>query len=497
VSAAVRPARILIVEDEAVVAADLQASLERLGYDVLGIADTGEEAVRMSEAYSPEVVLMDIRLKGRMDGIAAAATIRENWSIAVVFITASSSDQSLVRATSTGAYAYLLKPIRVDELNAAVVIALQQHRLAKDLLSEQTWLRNMLESVSDGVIATDAEGRVRYMNAAGEALTGVSSKEADGKPIEAVYVLATMANEPVEFCQLRKALQTQSSISKSRFLLRARSGRVIPIEDAASPILQGGRVIGAIAVFTDMSERVRTERDAEHERERLEEQVQAAAEALGSTRSDLRALSSRLMAAQEEERRRVARELHDDLGQHTAIAEFELQALASRLSPSHPEHQLVESVRRRVSDLSSTLRHVAHCLHPASVEQLGLTAALRALADEYRQQGAEVYFVAPTDIPAPPLPTATALYRIAQEALRNAVKHAEGAPVRILLKQAGEELHLKVEDAGPGFELNQVRGKGLGLLSMQERAYAARGTVLFRTAPGDGTLVFVRVPLES
>src|SRR5262249_2288099 len=128
-------------------------------------------------------------------------------------------------------------------------------------------------------------------------------------------------------------------------------------------------------------------------------------------------------------------------------------------------HPLLEQVRQRIADLSTRLREVSHQLHPSVVEHLGLHAALRGLVDDYSQNGMELSFVAGCAGGEPPLDIATALYRIAQEALRNASKHAEGAPVRMTLDETGREFQLKIEDAGPGFDLNRVRGKrGLGLL---------------------------------
>jgi PAS domain S-box-containing protein len=497
VSAVIRGVRILIVEDEPVVAADLQTSLEGLGYQIVGVENAGADAVRSARQSRPDLVLMDIGLKGSMDGIAAAEAIHTNSNTPVVFLTGDSKEETMVRASSAGPYGYLLKPFRTKELNATILVALQQHRLGRELFTEQTWLRTMLQSLSDGVMATDAHGLVRYINPAGEALTGCSLAAALGKPIEEVYRLTTMENTPVDLCQLRIALRTRSPVAKRRFLMHSCEDRVLPIEDAASPVLVGGDVVGAVTVFFDISEQIRKERELEIERDRLAERIQLTTEALGNTRAELRALSGHLITAQEEERRRVARELHDDLSQRAALAAMELERIAPLLSGKSKNCQnALQIVRQQIAELSDGLRDVSHRLHPSVIEHLGLAEALSTLVNDYRRNGVDASFLARDVAADVPLSTGTTLYRIAQEALRNASKYAAGAPVRVTLEQISAELRLRIEDAGPGFDVNQVRAKGgLGLLNLQERARLVGGTLLLRTRPGDGTMILVRVPL--
>lgn len=489
--------RILIVEDQAVTAADLRDSLETLGYHIVATVDTGSKAVRVARESSPDVVLMDIRLRGSMDGIAAADEIRKQWNVPVVFVTATADEDVLQRASVAGAYGYLLKPFRPNELNAAILVAMQRHRLARELFTEQTWLRTVLESLSDAVIATDGEGRVRYMNAAAEALLGVCFAQVGGQPIEDVARLTTVSNQPIEAPPLRHALRTNSAVEKGRFLMRSWDGRVVPVENSASPIQASGAVIGAVSVIVDITERIRRERELELERERLAEEVQTTAEALGHTRTELRALADHLMTAQEDERRRVARELHDDLSQRAAVADIDLQGLAALLPHDDEKgRQILMSVRQKIGELSTVLREISHRLHPAAVEDLGLGPALRALVTDYCESGVDATLVARSHSLDLPLNVATALYRIAQEALRNAAKHAKGAPVKVVLERYEGEVLLRIEDDGPGFDLSRVRGKGgLGLLSMQERARLVGGMFMLHCIPGDGAVVTVRVPL--
>jgi two-component system CheB/CheR fusion protein len=269
--------------------------------------------------------------------------------------------------------------------------------------------------------------------------------------------------------------------------------------DSAAPILEAGQLVGAVAVFLDKSDRLRAEQAGDERRGRLELQASASEEALGHSRQKLLALSARLMNAQEEERRRVARELHDDLSQHAALAEFEAGRMEQMLPVTTGEAQeRIRSMRGHIRMLNIRLHEIAYGLHPSILEDIGLAAAIRSLAEEYRRAGLEVRLTVRDTPPDLSISVATALYRITQEALRNAYKHAAAAEVRLTLIRVGGEFRLTVEDAGPGFDLLTIQRKGgLGLLSMEERARLAGGSLLVRTQPGCGTLLLVRVPAEG
>jgi PAS domain S-box-containing protein len=488
--------RVLIVEDESLVAADLRMTVEDLGYEVVGVAATAHGALELAEEFQPELVLMDIQLRGAMDGTAAAETIRRRWQLPVVFLTANANDRTIARARAVGSYGYLLKPFRVQELNATMSLAIEQHRSMRGLFAEGTWLRTVLDSLTDAVIATDSIASVLYLNPSAERLTGWSWTEAYGKAIEELCDLRTIAGGPVERCQLRRTLEAEAPIGRERFLLLSRDGQTTPIEDAASPILNAGQLVGAVAIMQNITERVKQEALREAELDRLEDQVKKASDALGDSRAELRALSAHLITTQELEQRRLARELHDDFGQQAAILGMHLERALDHLGkePRTTEH-LLRKMRDEIFQLSLRLREMSHYLHPPVLEDLGLVAALRSLILGFRNEGEEVSFRLPDEIPTVSLDAATALYRIAQEALKNARKHAPGAPIHVTLANRDGALELVIRDAGPGFDLLQARlSGGLGLLSMHERARLVHGSLLIDSRLGDGTEIAVRVP---
>lgn len=140
--------RILIAEDEQVVALDVESGLDDLGYEVVGVVSSAAEAVRLTEETRPDLVLMDIQLDGPSDGIVAAEEIRRRWQIPVVFVTASAGQEILFRAKAAGPYGYITKPFRVNELNATIAVALERRRLTRDLEESNTELTRFSYAVS-------------------------------------------------------------------------------------------------------------------------------------------------------------------------------------------------------------------------------------------------------------------------------------------------------------------------------------------------------------
>ena len=229
------------------------------------------------------------------------------------------------------------------------------------------------------------------------------------------------------------------------------------------------------------------------ERKQLEDNLNHATEELSTKQVELRALSGRLLATQEEERRRIALELHDDLAQRAAVIELAMDRVAKLMATGNGA-EVVTAARAHLSDLALELRKVSHRLYPSAIVDLGLVPALKALAREFNEAGGEVTFEGLVASPGLSPEHATAFYRIAQEALNNARKHAPNAPVRLRFNATDRYLSLLIEDAGPGFNAQKVRnGRGLGLLSMQERARMIGGKLLVRSRPGRGTRISVHV----
>jgi PAS domain S-box-containing protein len=247
-------AQILVVEDEGVVAKCIQNDLQSMGYSVPEVASSGEEAVQQAEGTRPDLVLMDVVLKGNMDGIEAAERIRQNLDVPIVYLTAYEDVETLSRAKITEPFGYLLKPFEERELHATIEMALYKHRTEAQLKATERWLATTLHSIADSMIATDARLRIRLINPAAERLLGCGAHEAFGRDLAEICTLVR-GDEPTVLESLAAtAAREQRSMSLTGDLT-AHDGRETPVEGSLAPILDDGRSWGFVFILRDIGER--------------------------------------------------------------------------------------------------------------------------------------------------------------------------------------------------------------------------------------------------
>jgi signal transduction histidine kinase len=231
------------------------------------------------------------------------------------------------------------------------------------------------------------------------------------------------------------------------------------------------------ALVAEVSERMRTER------------------MLDASRHELRSLAAELLRVQEEERRRISRDLHDDINQRLALLAVELEAL-DRPLPMMPQERcrVVRAVQDRVAELSEDVRHLAYQLHPSILDDLGLPIALQRLVDDFTARtGITGQFVNRGVSKTLPQDIATCLYRVTQESLGNIARHAQASTMSVELSRTQDTLTIVIADDGVGFDPQHARN-GLGLLSMKERIALMNGSLDITSTAGKGTHVCVRVP---
>ena len=276
-----------------------------------------------------------------------------------------------------------------------------------------------------------------------------------------------------------------------RWLVKKDGGRVFVTGTVVAIRNASGKLLGFAKILLNTT-------DAELARERAEGRAQGAQLQLTELQSQLRALTAALQTSQEDERRRIARELHDDLAQRLAAVELGLTLLQQNLPKDLlTVHAEFEKVKAYVGSATNEVRRLSHQLHPSVLDDFGLAVALRQLSLDFQIERSRPVEFLLGDLPDKiPVGLGLVFYRIAQEALRNIVKHAGQHPVTITLTAKDEHLHMSVEDTGPGFDIQALQGHpGLGLRSMQERAWLAGGTCSITSHPGRGTTVEVTAPL--
>ena len=246
--------RILIVEDELIVSADIAARLERMGYQVIGQADQAEQAVKICLEQQPDLVLMDIRLKGEMDGIAAASRIHSHSSIPIVFLTAHADESTLQRAKISEPYGYILKPFEERELRIVVEVSLYRSKIDRQLAQSREFLATILQSINDAVIACDDSWCVSYINPAAELLIGANTEQVLQKPIvQVLQIMQLESKMPISPKDL--ASQDDSKSAGTEFLLREQGGnlRRVILNTARLKLRVGGCEDAAVFMLRDVT----------------------------------------------------------------------------------------------------------------------------------------------------------------------------------------------------------------------------------------------------
>ena len=253
--------RIFVVEDESIVSLEIQTRLKALGYEIAGSAASGEEAIRKILASKPDLILMDIRIKGDIDGIETAAEVRKNLEIPVIFLTAYADETTLQRAKITDPFGYIIKPFEERELNINIEIALYKDITQKLLREKDKWLSTILKSIGDAVIATDQNGKIRFINKAAADLTGYTETEALGNDLNNIFKIRSEMTKKVVENPFQKVMQTGEIVGLANHTeLISKEGSIYPIADSGSPIRDNyGNIVGVVIVFQDLSYYKKTE----------------------------------------------------------------------------------------------------------------------------------------------------------------------------------------------------------------------------------------------
>ena len=491
---------ILIVEDEGVVAADLALKLKQLGYDVAGTAESGEEAVALAMKLHPDLVLMDIWLKGPMDGIEAAETIRRGHDVPVIYLTAHSDPATLARAKVTGPFGYILKPFEQRELATQVEMALYRHQTDRELRQQREWFRVTLSSIGDAVIATDVEGRLTFLNPIAESLTGWMTEEALGLPVQSIFrVVNEQTGKPLEEPVTHVLSSGQAVALANHAALVGKNGQTVPIEDSAAPILDAAsQMIGVVLVFHDVTEKRRSEEALAKAKDELEQRVAERTAELAQRAVQLRALTGELTLAEQRERSRLAKVLHDHLQQLLVAAKFRAAVLGR--GGDELIKQAIKELEDLIDESIDVSRDLTAELSPPILHEAGLNAGLqwlaRRMADKY---GLFVDLEIEEDGRLPEQ-LKILLFDSVRELLFNTVKHAQTSSAAVNSRRVNGRLQITVSDPGVGFDPTTmlaagVGGVGFGLFGIRERMELMGGALQIQSTPGQGSRFVLSVPV--
>jgi two-component system CheB/CheR fusion protein len=387
-------------------------------------------------------------------------------------------------------YSMRIRPYRTmdNKIDGAVMTFIDidaAKRIHLELQREQTFTAAVLESAAALVMVTDLDGHIARFNLACCRLSEYSFAEVEGKLVWDRLV-------PPE--EIEAAKHTYKELAESRSAREHenhwvdRSGQRHLISWSSTLVTEAqGATRHLVWVGVDVTEA------------RLAEKALQQAEILRQSQWQLRTLTAGLVEAQEEERRRVSQELHDDISQRLAALAIRLEVLHQAHSISPDElHRKLGELQQQMEELSEDLRRTARNLHPFMLTHLGLEPALRAYCEEFSKlRKFKARLIARALAQTIPPGVALCAYRVVQEALGNVAKHAEAKHAVISISSRNNVLRVAIKDDGHGFDLDHVKGKGLGLISMEERVRHLGGIFSISPKPGDGTRIEIRIPLDA
>jgi signal transduction histidine kinase len=337
-------------------------------------------------------------------------------------------------------------------------------------------------AIGHGVVG----GNLRQLEAILTALADRAVQVLRGQSADSFPILTSPMQSPqVDWRQLRRW-----GISEAR----VPPGTTILFREPRAWEQYRGYVLGAAALLAGQSVLIGALLLQAARRRRAERELKASQAELRGSYDRIRDLGGRLLRAQEDERARISRELHDDISQQIAVLGIDLATLEA--TPARRGDRLVTDAYERTQAVARRVRDLSHRLHPANLSLVGLTRALERLARDFSNSGLTITFTHGEVPDALPTEVTLCLFRIAQESLQNVLKHSGARAATMHLEAVRSELWLTVADQGAGCELRRA-GRGLGLISMEERVDQVGGSLDIRSAPGAGTRVNARVPIEG
>ena len=456
----IRPS-ILIVEDEQIVALDLTRTLEMMDYTVLPPIATGEDALNFLSENRPNLILLDIKLKGEMDGIETALEIKARYNVPFIFLSTFSDEVTLSRAKRTEPYGYITKSSHKNDLHSMIEMALYRHAMEMKAQKSEELLSITLKSISDAVIGTELDGTVNSWNSGAEQIFAYQDQEVIGKNIS----ILTPPFYPNELPEIFHGIMNGVEVDHYDTVRQRKDGEIINVSVKVNPIRDPiNDVTGFSMIARDITAKKRLELE--------------------------------ILEASERERRRIGKDLHDSLGQNLTGISLQLKILESMLKDRELESE-VETILRiehMIAESIKQTRSLAKNLLTVTLQSQGLTVALKELA----LQSESLYDVvvdcsANVEEEISDEVMATQLYYIAQEALTNASRYGNASTVRIELEEDDSEYVLLVKDNGNGISKGE-KNSGLGLRIMEYRSNIINGRLSIISQNEGGTTVSCRVP---
>ncbi len=488
------PTRIVVVEDEHIVALDIKMHLQKYGYEVPGMFASGEELLERIESLSPDLVLMDIKLQGKLDGLETSKIIKEKYSVPVILLTAFADEATIERAKTIEPFGYIIKPFEEKELRTTIVIALYKHKMERKLRDREELFSTILSSIGDGVVVLDDSGRIEYFNPVSERLSGRRSENVMGKMLSDVLVL-------------EEAEESVRSHYPSVRSLRSEGGTV-HLETTSSPLVNDrGERSGTVLILHDVTERLAAERAIREREEQLRhaQKMESIGRLAGGIAHDFNNLLTVIMG--------YSKLIIEDVGTNSVVKSniegIQQAALKSvtltRQLLTFSRYQVMEmktvNLNRLVAELEKMLRRLIS-------EETSISFSLDAPhADIYVDHGQIEQVLVNLVVNArDAMPDGGTL------TIRTGTTLVDKElPSRMGIIKPGSYVTLTVRDSGVGMTSDILpkifdpffttkesgRGTGLGLSMVYGIIQQSSGHIVVDSTPGKGTVFQIYFPLQT
>jgi len=432
------------------------------------------------DEFQPDLILSDNSLPQFDATEALEITRKHSLSLPFILVTGTVSEEFAANVTRMGADDYILKD-RLTRLPAAINTALARRNSEAAINYSEEIRRLIMMSALDAIICMDTAGLIMTWNPQAEKMFGWQEEEVKGRPLSKIII-------PEQFrARHEKGLETYLQTGVGPFLNKLveitaleRRGKEFPIEMSIVPIRQSGDEFFC-AFIRDITERKRAEQEILQMNERL------------------RGLSIHLQNIREEESTRIAREIHDQLGQQLTIMKMDVSWVRKRMDGADPAiSEKINTLTAMLDETVKMVRKIAADLRPSLLDDMGLGPAIDFHLEEFGKRcGIKTHATGTrTELPLS-VAVKTGLFRVVQESLTNVARHASATSVTVSITQKDNAAILTVEDDGVGFDKKEILGKkSLGLLGMRERVAMMGGRYEMISAPGQGAKLIVSVPVE-
>jgi two-component system sensor histidine kinase UhpB len=480
---------ILMLEDVDSDAELVKFELRKAGVDFsIRRVDNREEFLQELKTRLPDVILGDFNLP-TFSGLAALKLSRKICpDVPFIFVSGAIGEEVAVDTLKEGATDYVLKQ-RLARLGAAVERALEdagkrrQLRQAEERLKEsEERFRTLFETAGSFISVASLQGRILEFNPEAERLSGWQRQEVLGRNF--LEFVREDYREAVK-ADFQKVLGGQATRAFELPMKQRDGGERQFLWNVNRLLGKEGQVLGVIAVGQDITEMKRAEED------------------LRESALQLRILTSQILNAQEDERKRISRELHDELGQSLTVLKLGLRGVNRYLSEPPEIKEELDNIALYLDETIEKVRRLSRALSPAILEDLGLVPALKYLMDEFSPHYTIKHDFAIEDLDHLfPKEAQIIIFRIFQESLTNIAKHAQANEVHLAIRQADGRVLFEVKDDGQGFEVDMILNrsalnKGLGLAALYERAKMLGGSLQIQSRKGGGTRITCSVPVEK